>query len=216
MDIKYQAVGNVIYELYMGRNIEKHIAAAVKNKIQDTSLRIEVISYRQLKQESKLNLLNDIEPLLNMRGREMELSCLYLLLYSKDDPDQGRIRLLDCAPFSEQGLTYIFHNPGMSFHNEEDLFSTALNCMEAAARISAHFFTGDLALSKIQANVYRSFYAEESNSVTAILLTGEDTAADTKLIKQIAKIYQLQVVTGTQKDLNGKKCAVLRFTKKLA
>lgn len=71
-------------------------------------------------------------------------------------------------------------------------------------------------LSKIQANVYRSFYAEESNSVTAILLTGEDTAADTKLIKEIAKIYQLQVVTGTQKDLNGKKCAVLRFTKKLA
>lgn len=216
MNIKYQAVGNVVYELYMSKNIEKHIAKSVENKIQDPSLRIEIISYRQLKQEGKLNLLNDIEPLLNMRGRNMELSCLYLLLYSKDDQDSGRIRLLDCAPFSKRGLAFIFHNPGMSFRNEDDLLDTATNCVEAAARISAHFFAGDLALSKIQAKTYRSFYAEENNSVTAILLTAEETAADTKLIKEVTKTYQLQVITGTQKDLNGKQCAVLRFTKKLS
>ena len=216
VDIKYQAVGNTVYEIYMSENIQKYIFQAIKDKLQDLSLRIEVISYRQLKQEGRLSLLHDIEPLLNMRGREIEMNCLYLLLYSEGSVAEEKIRLLDCAPFSEQGLAFIFHNPGLEFNSEKDLFKTATSTAQAAARISAHFFSGDLGLSQIQANVYQAFYTAEDNTVTAILLADEQMAMDTKLTRKIASSYHLQIVSGLQKDLNGKQQAVLRLTKKLA
>lgn len=215
MDIKYQAVGQTIYDIYMGKNIEEYLTTVLADKLQDTSLRIKVISYRQLKQENQLDFLDKIEPLLNMRGRQIKNDGLYLTLFSKM-ADTIPPRFLDCAPLSEQGLAFIFHNPGWSFPSEELIFKTATDCMNAAARLSAHFFTSDLALSQISTNIYRSFYTSETNSVTAVLLASQELGTDTKLIKKIAATYCLQLISGLQKDLNGKQQTVIRLTKRLA
>ncbi len=215
MNIKYQAAGKTVYELYMIENIEKYLEEIVKVKLQNSSLKVKVISYRQLKQEKRLNYLGDITPLLNMRGRKIELNYLYLLLYSEEERGNS-YRLLDCAPFSEQGLAFIFHNPGISFGSEEELFKTAAECVNATARISLHFFNSDLALSKIPSSSYRALYVPDSNSVTSIVLTTEEVATDTELIRKIAATYEAQVVSGLQQDVSGKKRAVLRITKKLS
>ncbi len=215
MNIKYQAAGKTVYELYMIENIEKYLEEIVKVKLQNSSLKVKVISYRQLKQEKRLNYLGDITPLLNMRGRKIELNYLYLLLYSEEERGNS-YRLLDCAPFSEQGLAFIFHNPGISFGSEEELFKTAAECVNATARISLHFFNSDLALSKIPSSSYRALYVPDSNSVTSIVLTTEEVATDTELIRKIAATYEAQVVSGLQQDVSGEKRAVLRITKKLS
>ncbi|GBG94989.1 hypothetical protein LFYK43_14480 [Ligilactobacillus salitolerans] len=216
MDIRYQAAGNVVYEMYMIQNIEKYLTRMVQDKLQDHTLRLRLFSYRQLKQTGNLDLLNEIEPLLNMRGTKIEVNYLYLLLYSAEEGSERVARFLDCAPFSEHGLSLMLQNPGIVFENSDEAFKVARDCIQATARLSMHFFNSDLALNQISTGLYRSFYTEENNTVTVILLTQEDVATDTKLIRKIAAVYQVKVIGGVQKDLHGKQYSVLRITKKLA
>ncbi|GKS80501.1 hypothetical protein LPAF129_01860 [Ligilactobacillus pabuli] len=214
MNIKYQAVGQTIYDMYLIQNVERYLTGILTDKLEDTSLRLELISKRQLKQEHQLNLLDGIEPLLQMRGREIEQNGLYLLLSSQ--PTDGPQRFLDCGPFSEHGVSLMFHNPGFTFNSDDEIFKAATDCMNVAARLSAHFFASDLALSQIPANIYRSFYNYETNCVTAVLVTEQEFATDTQAVQQLAATYRLQIVSGLQQDLNGKKQAILRLTKQLA
>lgn len=110
----------------------------------------------------------------------------------------------------------MLHNPGMTFNSDDEIFKTATDCLNVAARLSAHFFTSDLALSQIPAEIYRSFYNCETNCVTAVLVTEQEFATDTRAVQQLAATYRLQIVSGLQQDLNGKKQAILRLTKQLA